>query len=112
MTDKSYPENVIHKAIKPYLSKKQQGYVMGALRDIIPMHDPRSAPPKVSRRRDLLPVLLTKPHLYWHKGRMIVIEIPVHTTVGFSTRRVRNGAAVAFADRQTLNRQFGTSKEL
>lgn len=39
-----WPENEVHKAIKPLLGKRDQGRVMGALRAVLPMFNPRSAP--------------------------------------------------------------------
>lgn len=37
----SYPENILHKAIEPFVSKRNQGKVMGALRSVLSTYDPR-----------------------------------------------------------------------
>lgn len=36
------PENVVHRRLKMVLGKKEQGYVMGVLRDLGMVHDPRA----------------------------------------------------------------------
>lgn len=49
---KRVSEADVHKAIKPFLTRKQQGYVMGALREIIPMYNPRSGPSREGEKDD------------------------------------------------------------
>lgn len=47
----AWPENEVHKAIKPLLSKRDQGRVMGALRAVLPMFNPRSPEPTLTELR-------------------------------------------------------------